>query len=117
MHELSLAAAVVEIACRHAGGRRVTKVGLKVGHLRQVVPAALAFSFELVAQGTVAEGAELEQKIVPARALCRACAVESPLRAFPLQCEACGGVDLQFVAGDELDVEYLELDEGEVSDV
>ena len=59
MHELSIAESVVQIAGRHANGRRVTKVCLKVGHLRQVVPSALAFSFELVAQGTSVEGAEL----------------------------------------------------------
>ena len=38
MHELSIAEAVVEIAFRHAAGRKVSKVELKVGHLRQVVP-------------------------------------------------------------------------------
>ncbi len=50
MHELSIAASIVEIACRHAKGRRVTRIQVKAGHLRQVVPTALSFSFELVAQ-------------------------------------------------------------------
>ncbi len=40
MHELSIAGSIVEIAGRHANGRRVTKVYLKIGHLRQVVPFA-----------------------------------------------------------------------------
>lgn len=35
MHELAIAEPIVEIARRHANGRRVTKVYLKVGHLRQ----------------------------------------------------------------------------------
>ncbi len=38
MHELSIAESVVAIACRHAAGRPVARVELKVGHLRQVVP-------------------------------------------------------------------------------
>jgi hydrogenase nickel incorporation protein HypA/HybF len=59
MHELSIAESVVGIASRHAAGRRVYKVELRVGHLRQVVPSALEFAFELVAQGTSLEGAEL----------------------------------------------------------
>ncbi|MDQ3659257.1 MAG: hydrogenase maturation nickel metallochaperone HypA, partial [Actinomycetota bacterium] len=42
MHELAIADSIVQIAGRHANGRRVTKVQLKVGHLRQVVPSALA---------------------------------------------------------------------------
>jgi hydrogenase nickel incorporation protein HypA/HybF len=113
MHELSIAQSVLEIACRHAAGRRVTKVELKVGHLRQVVPAALVFSFELVAQGTCVEGAELAIEAVPACGACRHCGAESRLSEFPLQCGACGGFDLQIVTGEELAVESLELEETE----
>jgi hydrogenase nickel incorporation protein HypA/HybF len=67
MHELSIASAVLDIVQRHADGRRVARVELKVGHLRQVVPSALEFAFELVAEGTEAEGAELVMQEVPAR--------------------------------------------------
>ena len=56
MHELSIADAVVRIASRHAGGRRVAKVEVQVGHLRQVVPDALTFAFELVGAGHVRRG-------------------------------------------------------------
>ena len=99
MHELAIAESIVGIAGRHANGRRVTKVQLKVGHLRQVVPSALAFSFELAAQGTFVEGAELEMEEVPALGSCRGCGAESRLRAFPLQCEACGGSTCRFSRG------------------
>ncbi len=84
---------------------------LKVGHLRQIVPSALAFSFELVAQGTPIEGAELALEEVAATGLCRGCGVESRLESFPLQCRACGGFDLEIVEGEELYVESLELEE------
>jgi len=70
MHELAIASSVVDIACRHAGNRRVTKVELKVGHLRQVVPDALTFSFALVAQGPVVDGAELVLQSLPAVGVC-----------------------------------------------
>jgi hydrogenase nickel incorporation protein HypA/HybF len=111
LHELSIAESVVQIASRHANGRRVTKVWLKVGHLRQVVPSALAFGFELVAEGTPVEGAELEMENVPATGLCRDCGAESQLKTFPLQCGACGGFGLELLSGEELFVESLELEE------
>jgi hydrogenase nickel incorporation protein HypA/HybF len=114
MHELSIAQSVVEIACRHAAGRKVTKVKLQVGWLRQVVPSALSFSFDLVAQGTPAEGAELEIVSVPAVGRCRVCEGQTELRAFPFQCQMCRSFDLQIVAGEELFVESLELEEAEV---
>ena len=111
MHELSIAESVVQIASRHANGRRVTRVWLKVGHLRQVVPTALAFSFELVAEGTPVEGAELELENVPAAGLCSNCGAKSQLGNFPLKCGACGGFDLELLSGEELFVESLELEE------
>jgi hydrogenase nickel incorporation protein HypA/HybF len=111
LHELAIAESVVQIADRHANGRRVTKVYLKVGHLRQVVPSALAFSFELVAQGTSVEGAELALEEVPVTGKCRECGAESQLAGFPLQCGACRSFDLQILEGEELYVESLELEE------
>lgn len=111
LHELSIAESVVQIASRQADGRRVTKVWMKVGHLRQVVPSALAFGFELIAEGTLVEGAELELEQVPAVGRCRECEVESQFDNFPLQCRTCGGFDLEILRGEELLVESLELEE------
>jgi hydrogenase nickel incorporation protein HypA/HybF len=112
MHELSIADAVVRIACAHAGGRRIERVELKVGHLRQVVPDALAFAFTLVADGTEAEGAELVMEEVPAAGVCRACGSESEWSGFPLACAACGSLDVELVRGEELLVDALTLVEG-----
>ncbi len=111
MHELSIGEAVVAIASRHAAGRRVRKVELRVGHLRQVVPAALEFAFELLIEGTVLDGAELVIEEVPARGRCRACAATSTMASFPLRCGSCGEPDVELVAGEELVVDALELEE------
>ena len=111
MHELSLAASVADIVLRHASGRRVTRVQVEVGRLRQVVPSALTFSFEMVTMGTLAEGAALEIQAIPAQGECRRCEAVSELHAYPLQCEACGAFDLTIIAGEELLVASLELEE------
>jgi hydrogenase nickel incorporation protein HypA/HybF len=111
MHELSIADAIVRIACDAGGGRRVTLVEVKVGHLRQVVPDALAFAFDLVAQGTAAEGAELVLEPVPVAACCRDCGAESAPSELPLRCAACGGLDLDLLRGEELLVDAVEVEE------
>jgi len=108
---MAIAESVVRIAGQHANGRRVTKIHVKVGHLRQVVPSALTFGFELVAQGTSVEGAELALEQIPATGSCRACGAESKLPGFPLQCKSCGGFDLEIIEGEELYVESLEMEE------
>jgi hydrogenase nickel incorporation protein HypA/HybF len=111
MHELSIAQAIFDVAERHAAGRRVSKVEVRVGHLRQVVPDALDFAFTLITPGTALDGAELEIEHVPARGRCRACGAQSTLADFPLRCARCGGLDLQVTAGEELLVAALELEQ------
>lgn len=111
MHELSIADSVVRVALEHAGGRRVTRVDLRVGHLRQVVPSALEFAFELVTRGTLAEGAELALEQVPAAGLCRACGADGPLERFPFSCAECGSYEVELTQGEELLVESLEVDD------
>jgi hydrogenase nickel incorporation protein HypA/HybF len=111
MHELAIAESVVDIAARHAAGRRVARVELEVGHLRQVVPSALSFAFELVARGTPMEGAELSMREVEAAGRCRRCGADTPLPSFPLACASCGGIDVEVTRGEELRVEALELEE------
>jgi hydrogenase nickel incorporation protein HypA/HybF len=111
MHELSIAESIVAVAERHAAGRSVCAIDLKVGHLRQVVPSALEFAFELTAKGTCLDGAELRIEQVPAAGRCRACSAETVLECFPLTCAACGGLDLEVTAGEELLVDSLELEE------
>jgi len=116
MHELSIAESVVEIASRHARGRRVSVVELRVGHLRQVVPSALGFAFDLVAQGTPVEGAKLVMEEVAAAGACRDCGAQTPLPDFPLVCRHCGGFDVEVTRGEELLVESLELEEEEAAE-
>ncbi len=115
MHELSIAEAIVDIALRHADGRKVRRVEVKVGHLRQVVPTALEFAFELLSTGTPLEGAELAVEAVPARGRCRACGAETTMTTFPLQCSSCGGLNLKLMTGEELLVDALELDDAEMT--
>ena len=111
MHELALAESVVRVVCAHAAGRPVTRVELKIGHLRQVVPSALEFSFRLVAQGTEAEGAELVMEQISAAGRCSDCGAESELHGFPLRCGACGGLGLELLRGEELLVDSLEVED------
>jgi hydrogenase nickel incorporation protein HypA/HybF len=111
VHELSLCGAIVEAVARHARGRRVTSVKLSVGRLRQVMPESLEFYFGFVAEGTVCEGARLEQTAIPAQLRCGTCkhewAPEWPL----FLCPACDGSEISVVGGDEFAIESIEVEE------
>jgi hydrogenase nickel incorporation protein HypA/HybF len=110
VHELSLSSAIVDTAVKHAAGRRVTRVNVIVGALRQVVPASLAFYFDIVARGTPCAGARLEQTLVPARARCEGCRRAWELEPFRFRCAGCGQ-PAEVVSGDELEVESIEVEE------
>ena len=65
MHELGLCESLLEAVERRAAGRRVLGVKFRVGEQHRVVDEAFDQSFEIVAAGTVAEGAEVELEVVP----------------------------------------------------
>ncbi len=111
MHELSLSGAVIDTAVKHADGRRVSLVSLRVGRLRQVVPDTLEFYFELVARGTLCEGARLEQELVGARLRCEACEREWEIELPAFRCPTCGGADVEVTGGNEFEVESIEVEE------
>ena len=111
MHELSLASSIADIAHRHARGRKVTRVEVAVGHLRQAIPSALSFGFELVTMGTSLEGAQLKVREVPVRGRCRHCGEEVEPDAWPLPCPVCSSFELEISGGEELFVEALEVED------
>ncbi|HTX31852.1 MAG TPA: hydrogenase maturation nickel metallochaperone HypA [Solirubrobacteraceae bacterium] len=113
MHELSLASAVVNTVAKHADGRRVTVVNLRVGRLRQVIPDTLGFYFEFVARDSVCEGARLELEVIDARLRCRPCAHEWDIEIPAFRCPQCGGSEVEIASGEEFEVESIEVEEAE----
>ena len=110
MHELGISRNIVAIVGEAAKGRRVSRVTLEIGKLSGVMREAIAFSFDLVAQGTAAEGAELDIREIEGRARCMACGAEFAAPSFLTPC-ACGSRRLAHLAGEELNVKSMELEE------
>ena len=113
MHELSLSSAIVNTVVKHAGGRHVTVVELRVGKLRQVIPDTLEFYFEFVARGTVCEGARLEQEVIDARLRCNGCGHEWEIEIPAFRCPDCAGGDVLIASGNEFEVEAIEIEEAQ----
>lgn len=111
MHELSLSSAIVDTVVRHAAGRRVKVVTMRIGWLRQVVPDSLEFYFGFVARETVCDGARLECTAVPARLRCEDCKVEWELDAPAFRCDGCGSAGVTVISGNEFEVESIDVEE------
>ena len=108
MHELSIAQSVVDAVCERAAGRAVRSIRLEVGALTAVVPDAMRFCFDLVTDGTLAEGARLDIDLRPGATHCRSCGADAEMAdAIPL-CP-CGSADVDVVAGRDLRILSMEV--------
>lgn len=108
MHELALTQDLVGLIADRCRGRRVTRVVLEIGKLAAVVPDAFRFCFELCAEGTPVEGAELQIIELAGRGKCRACGVESELASIFQHC-SCGSVALDWLSGEQLNLREVEV--------
>jgi hydrogenase nickel incorporation protein HypA/HybF len=109
MHEMSYGEAVVAAVERRAKGRRVVRVGVRIGAVHRVVPDAFQQSFELAAAGGVAADAQTEVVTVPVSATCRSCDMYFTSEDPGPLCPYCGGVDVAASGGDEVTLEWLEF--------
>lgn len=114
MHETAIVEGLIRILEAQAASHRVARISsviVKVGRLRAVEPAQLVACFEMFAEGTVADGAQLKIEAVPVRARCKACATEFAVPRFRFECPGCGGGDVDVVQGQELYIESFEAAE------
>ncbi|MEJ5250748.1 MAG: hydrogenase maturation nickel metallochaperone HypA [Chthonomonadetes bacterium] len=112
MHEFSIAEAIVrtsEEVLRANGGGRAEKVQLRIGELRQVVPDALTFAFDILKENTLLADASLEWETVPAQVRCRSCGMEYHPKDVFWECPSCGAIGAEVVAGEELEIVSITL--------
>jgi hydrogenase nickel incorporation protein HypA/HybF len=109
VHELSICTAIAKIAHQAADGRPVERVRVDIGHLRQVVPDTLRYSWEMVVFGTPLDSVPLEVREVAAVIECRRCASRTTLDDPIFRCSACGSTETFVVSGNELLVTSLDL--------
>lgn len=113
MHEMSIAQSIVELVEEHAKRDafvHVKVVRVEIGRLSSVDPRALEFGFDVVARGTVADGATLTIERPSGRAYCMGCEKNVPITAHGEPCPDCGGGTLVVLDGDEMRVVDLEVE-------
>ncbi len=115
MHELSIAASIVESVTESAAaypGARVKEVRLRVGALASVVEDSLKFCWELATEGSPLAGAALVIHILPVILHCDACGVDTEIAGVQsFRCPKCGELAADLRQGRELEIESIELEE------
>jgi hydrogenase nickel incorporation protein HypA/HybF len=111
MHEVSVAAALLEAVLEGAGdleaGARISEVHLEIGPMAGVSVPALAFAFEVAARGTLAEGAELVVQVDPVIVRCPACGAVTEYETLAFDCGVCGALSPDVTADNRLELVRL----------
>ena len=114
MHELSLATqllSIIEDVAQKNSVSRVVSAALQIGEFSCVNADTLAFAFEVVSRGTVAEGCVLEVKAVPLSIRCDECGFSGVPPAGERGCPKCACPSVSVVGGRELNLVSVEVDD------
>jgi hydrogenase nickel incorporation protein HypA/HybF len=125
MHEMAIAEQLIETVLSTAfqnKARQVEEVDLEIGEMRLVVPSALELAFEVVTQGTIAEGAALNIVERPITMKCNNCEATFPAEIGNFVCPSCKKAEGRIIEGNEIlitsivcDVDEEEEDEENTS--
>ena len=113
MHEMSIAQSLIGILReemeRH-DARVLRSVHLHIGQLSAIVPEALSFCFQVMAEGTEMDGAELIMEVISHRGRCLGCRKEFEIEDYRFSCPTCGSTRIETIAGQDLAVVDMEVE-------
>ena len=113
MHELAVTEQILDIALKAAKEQnavRIRAIRVRMGPFAGIVPECVQMYLDVLAKGTMAEGAQVEARTAPLRVLCRECGRESEITREHIACPFCGSLRLKTLSGREFMVESLEVD-------
>ncbi len=121
MHEMGIALQIIDIAKASIPADieqpRVARIHLKIGKLSAVVADSLRFCFDIAAKDTPLAGAELAIKEIAVSARCRECGHGWTLDGPAFSCPECRCGRIELLSGRELDIESIEIEEKDQTDV
>jgi hydrogenase nickel incorporation protein HypA/HybF len=113
MHEYAVTQNMVEVAVREAaaaGSKKILEIRLVIGDLSSIIDESVSMYFDLLSEGTAAQGAKLIFRRMPAKLVCQGCGkkYEKPRTGF--DCPSCGGEGRLTDAGREFYIESMEVE-------
>jgi hydrogenase nickel incorporation protein HypA/HybF len=97
-------------ALRRARGGRIKGIHLVIGELANITDESIQAAWNNIAEGTLAEGATLHIRRVPAELQCMACFQKYHPDSAEFSCPRCGSVGAKVITGEEFSVEIVDLE-------
>jgi hydrogenase nickel incorporation protein HypA/HybF len=114
MHELSVTQHLLDIVLQHAQEEDVSRVAdiyLVVGQLASIVDDCVQFYWDIISEDTIAQGAVLHFRRIPAEMRCQQCGQSYLLDDSELACPHCGSAAVQLVTGEEFYIDSIEVEQ------
>lgn len=116
MHEFAVTQSIVKMVTEEAekaGGGKILEIRLVIGDLSTIIDDSVRLYFDLISEGTPAQGAKLVFRRVRAEFLCRSCGTRFTKPGTGFQCPQCGELGTPTEVGREFYVESIEVEEPE----
>jgi len=113
MHEYPITEHIVKMSekrCREAGGRKVVTINLVLGENSGFVPESIHMYFDLIAEGTLCEGAEITIKRIGTKLKCPSCGELFTRKPLSFACPKCGTDGEPTDTGKEFYIESIEVE-------
>ncbi len=113
MHELSVTESILEISLRHArdaNAKRITNLYLVIGQLASIVDDSVQFYWDIISKDTIAEGARLQFRRLPASLICLECNHQYTPGKDGFSCPQCKGERIKVVSGEEFFMEAIDIE-------
>jgi len=94
---------------KQSGASKVSTINLVIGEMTGVVGDSVRFYLEILGKDSIAEGAAVNIKNIPAQARCHDCQKEFVIAEYQWICPACGSINLEITGGKELFIESIEV--------
>ncbi|MCX7747123.1 MAG: hydrogenase maturation nickel metallochaperone HypA [Clostridia bacterium] len=113
MHEYSITKGVLNTVieeAQKAGAKKITEIRLVIGDLSTIIDESVQMYFDILSEGTLAEGAKLAFKRIAAEFKCKECGniYNKPQSGY--NCPECGGMGMPTGVGREFFIESIEVD-------
>ena len=120
MHELSIVQSIVETVTESVAaypGARVIEVRLRVGALASVVEDSLQFCYGIATEDTPLAGSKLVVRTLPVVVHCVPCGSDAEIESLrSFRCPRCGEPAADLRQGRELEIDSIEIEEGEIDE-
>lgn len=113
MHELPITQNILEIALKHgnqANAKRILYLNIVMGQLTSFIDDSIQFYWDIISKDTIAEGAVLNFKRIPAEFKCLDCYHVYLFETDEFLCPVCGGSNVEICAGKEFFLDSIDIE-------